>query len=29
MFAEAAAWSHPIMFAGRVGVHLDVHAVAA
>lgn len=28
MFAEAAAWSRPIRFAGGVGGHLDVHAVA-
>jgi hypothetical protein len=28
MFAEAAAWSRPIMFAGGVGGHLDVQAVA-
>ena len=28
MFAEGAAWSRPIVFAGHVGGHLDVHAVA-
>jgi hypothetical protein len=28
MFAEAAGWSRPIRFAGGVGGHLDVHAVA-
>jgi hypothetical protein len=28
MFAEAAAWSHPIRFAGGVGGHMDVIAVA-
>jgi hypothetical protein len=28
MFAEAAAWSRPIRFAGNVGGHLDVLAVA-
>lgn len=28
MFAEAAAWTRPIRFAGSVGGHLDVHAVA-
>ena len=28
MFAEAAGWSHPIRFAGGVGGHLDVLAVA-
>jgi len=28
MFAEAAAWSRPIRFAGGVGGHLDVLAVA-
>ena len=28
MFAEAAAWSTPIRFAGGVGGHLDVQAVA-
>jgi len=28
MFAEAAAWNRPIRFAGGVGGHLDVHAVA-
>lgn len=28
MFAEAAAWDRPIRFAGGVGGHLDVLAVA-
>lgn len=28
MFAEAAAWNRPIRFAGGVGGHLDVQAVA-
>jgi hypothetical protein len=28
MFAEAAAWDRPIRFAGGVGGHLDVQAVA-
>jgi hypothetical protein len=28
MFAEGAAWDHPIRFAGRVGGHMDVLAVA-
>jgi hypothetical protein len=28
MFGEAAAWNRPIRFAGGVGGHLDVHAVA-
>jgi hypothetical protein len=28
MFAEAASWNRPIFFAGRVGGHLDVLAVA-
>lgn len=28
MFAEAAAWNHPIWFVGRVGGHLHVQAVA-
>jgi hypothetical protein len=28
MFAEAAGWDHPIRFAGGVGGHLDVLAVA-
>jgi hypothetical protein len=28
VFAEAAAWRRPIMFAGGVGGHLDVQAVA-
>jgi hypothetical protein len=28
MFAEAAAWNHPIGFVGGVGGHLDVLAVA-
>jgi dienelactone hydrolase len=28
MFAEAAGWNRPIRFAGGVGGHLDVHAVA-
>jgi hypothetical protein len=28
MFAEAAAWNRPIRFAGAVGGHLDVQAVA-
>lgn len=29
MLAEAAAWRRPIMFAGGVGGHMDVQAVAA
>ena len=29
MFAEAAGWNRPIRFAGGVGGHLDVFAVAA
>ena len=29
MFAEAAGWSRPIRFAGGVGGHLNVLAVAA
>ena len=28
MFAEAAAWNRPIRFAGGVGGHLDVQAIA-
>jgi ribonuclease BN (tRNA processing enzyme) len=28
MYAEAAAWNRPIRFAGGVGGHLDVLAVA-
>jgi hypothetical protein len=28
MFAEAASWDRPIRFAGGVGGHLDVRAVA-
>jgi GNAT superfamily N-acetyltransferase len=28
MFAEAAAWRHPIRFRGGVGGHLDILAVA-
>lgn len=28
MFAEGAAWAHPIRFAGGVGGHMDVLAVA-